>query len=94
MLLPGETDDVTYYEYMGKDHYLGKKQLPLTNKLVSCQVEGRQVQYLQSGNLWRNIGENREGLHNMVFIYLEKAHNKVPREYVWRCIREMGVSDK
>ena len=39
---------------------LGKKQLLDTNNLVSCQVEGRRMQYLQCGNLCRNIRKNRK----------------------------------
>ena len=60
-----------------------------TNNLVSCQVEGRRMQYLRCGN----IRKNTKGLH-MVFIYLEKAYDIVPRQEVLRCIREKGVSEK
>ena len=31
-----------------------------TNNLVSCQVEGRRMQYLRCGNLWRNTGKKRK----------------------------------
>ena len=45
---------------ISSDTHLGKKQLSGVNNLVSCQVEGRRMQYLRCGNLWRNIGKNRK----------------------------------
>lgn len=37
--------------------------------------------------------EKQRGLH-MVFIDLEKAYDRVPRQEVWRCMREKGVPQK
>ena len=37
--------------------------------------------------------ERQKELH-LVFIDLEKAYDRVPRQEVWRCMREKGVSEK
>ena len=64
-----------------------------TNNLVACHVERRRMQYLRCGNLWRNIGKNRKDCI-LYFIDLEKAYDIVPRQEVWRCMREKGVPGK
>ena len=40
-----------------------------------------------------NHREKQRGLH-LVFIDLEKAYDRVPRQEVWRCMREKGVPEK
>ena len=37
--------------------------------------------------------EMQKALH-LVFIYLEEAYDRVPRQEVWRCLREQGVPEK
>ena len=37
--------------------------------------------------------EKQRGLH-IVFIDLEKAYDRVPRQEVWRCMREKGTPEK
>ena len=37
--------------------------------------------------------KKQKGLH-MVFIDLQKAYDRVPRQEVWRCMREKGVPEK
>ena len=37
--------------------------------------------------------EMQKKLH-LVFIDPEKAYDRVPRQEVWRCLREQGVSEK
>ena len=66
------------------------------HNLVSCQVDGRRIQYTRCGNVWRNIGENRSVyLFIMVFIIdLGKAYDRVPRHEVLRRKREKEVPDK
>ena len=37
--------------------------------------------------------EKQKGLH-MVFIDVETTYDRVPRQEVWRCMREKGVPEK
>ena len=43
--------------------------------------------------LMEKYREKRKELH-IVFIDLEKAYDRIPREEVWRCMREKGVPEK
>ena len=68
---------------------LGKKQLSETNNLVSCQTDA----IFAVRQLMEKHREKQKGLH-MVYIDLEKAYDRVPRQEVWRCTREKGVPEK
>ena len=41
----------------------------------------------------KNHRERQKELH-MVFIDIEKAYDRVPRQEVWRCTSEKGVPEK
>ena len=46
-----------------------------TNNMVSCQVEGRRMQYSRCGSVWGNIRENRI----VCGIYRSRKGDGVPR---------------
>ena len=48
--------------------------------------------YLQRGRIEIHREMQKE-LH-MVFIDLDKAYDRLPRQEVWRCLREQGVPEK
>lgn len=43
--------------------------------------------------LMERLREIQNGLH-IVFIDYEKAYGRLPRQEVWRCLREKGVTEK
>ena len=43
--------------------------------------------------LMEKYREDQKELH-CVFVYLEKAYDKVPREEVWYCMRKSGLAEK
>ena len=61
------------------------------NSTVSCQGKTLHVYALRV--LMEKYREGQNELH-CVFVDLEKACDKVPREEIWYCMRKSGLAEK
>ena len=65
----------------------------MNNSTVSCQGKALQMHGLFLRVLMEKYRECQKKLH-CVFVDLEKAYDKMPREEVWYCMRKSGLTEK
>ncbi|VFQ89174.1 unnamed protein product [Cuscuta campestris] len=70
------------------ENYRGIKLLSHTMKIRERIIEYRAIYLVR--RLMEEYRAREKDLH-MVFIYLEKAYDRVPREVFWRCLEARGV---
>ena len=88
-------DDITHHEDLERiiDRRLREETSIGEEQFGFMPGRGTNDAIFAAGQVIEKHREMQKALH-LVFIDLEKAHDRVPRQEVWRCLREQGVPEK